>query len=250
MNKYFLFIGALFVLLLSGCEKKEDPQPLSQKCSASDYAQVTIGTQVWMAENYRCHKYDTESEAYKAGVKSVSISSVPVNTPYYTDNSKIKLPDYMNESHKEKLGYLYNWAAAVGVDDGTKQVENFTEPRQGICPNGWHIPTLTEWNTMINFIEVSEGKGIESAGKYLKATSGWNVNGNGVDSYGFAVLPSGFSYGTNILEIGFNANFWTATVGGSSKEKAYKRGFSYDSDRCSSDTYDKNIGQSVRCVKN
>lgn len=250
MNKHFLFIGALFVLLLSGCEKKEDPQPLPQRCSASDYVQVTIGTQVWMAENYRCYKYDTESEAYKAGVKSVSISSAQVYTPYFTEGSRIKLPDYMNESHKAKLGYHYNWAAAVGVADGLKQTENFTEPRQGICPNGWHIPTLAEWNTLIDFIGVSEGKGVDYAGKHLKTTSGWKDNGNGVDSYGFAVLPSGFSYGTNILEIGFNANFWTATVGGSSKEKAFKRNFTFDSDLCGVDTYDKNIGQSVRCVKN
>ncbi len=238
------------MLLLSGCEKKEDPQPLPQKCSASDYAQVTIGTQVWMAENYCCYKYDTESEAYKAGVKSVSISNEQVYTPYFADVSKVKLPDYMNESHRAKLGYLYNWAAAVGVADGLKQTENFTEPRQGICPNGWHIPTLAEWNTLIDFIEKSDGKGIASAGKYLKTTSGWNENGNGSDSYGFAVLPGGFSYATSIYQVGFLSHFWTATVGGSSKEKAFERTFAYDSDQCGSDPYDKNIGQSVRCVKN
>ncbi|MCQ2351759.1 MAG: hypothetical protein MJ003_07315, partial [Paludibacteraceae bacterium] len=58
-----------------------------EKCKASDYPQVTIGTQVWMAENYRCSRYDTESEAYKEGRYIIPTSGSLVYTPYYTEVS-------------------------------------------------------------------------------------------------------------------------------------------------------------------
>jgi uncharacterized protein (TIGR02145 family) len=75
-----------------------------------------------------------------------------------------------------------------------------------VCPNGWHLPTMTEWQTL------SSLDGASVAGKNLKTTTGWNKNG-GVDIYGFSALPAGhglistkgsMGYGG----IGSQANFW------------------------------------------
>ncbi|MCQ2361400.1 MAG: hypothetical protein MJ009_08020, partial [Paludibacteraceae bacterium] len=94
----------------------EPSAPTSEKCKASDYPQVTIGTQTWMAENYRCSKYDTESEAYNASWltdNTIPTSEDYTYTPYYTDasdKSKWKTSEYagnLTDEQIEKLGYLY-----------------------------------------------------------------------------------------------------------------------------------------------
>jgi len=54
------------------------------------------------------------------------------------------------------------------------------------CPSGWHLPNTTEWQTLVDF-----AGGDKNAGKALKATSGWNDNGNGTDKFGFTTLPGG-----------------------------------------------------------
>jgi len=53
------------------------------------------------------------------------------------------------------------------------------------CPNGWHVPNDSEWNTLLNFVG-STAPGIE-----LKSTLGWDSSGNGLDSIGFRALPGG-----------------------------------------------------------
>jgi len=79
------------------------------------------------------------------------------------------------------------------------------------CPNGWHLPTLEEWQKLINFVG-----GNKVAGKRLKAEIKWQeqhtetkegmgrsriitdqymVSGNGTDDYGFSALPYGGSSG-------------------------------------------------------
>jgi uncharacterized protein (TIGR02145 family) len=51
----------------------------------------------------------------------------------------------------------------------------------------------------------------------LKATSGWNSNGNGTDALGFAALPggNGNSYGT-FSNVGYYGYWWSATEYGAS----------------------------------
>jgi uncharacterized protein (TIGR02145 family) len=51
--------------------------------------------------------------------------------------------------------------------------------------DGWHLPTSTEWNTLIDYV------GHDVAGTKLKSTYGWYNNGNGTDDYGFCALPVG-----------------------------------------------------------
>jgi len=70
-------------------------------------------------------------------------------------------------------GRLYDWETAKKA-----------------CPVGWHLPTSTEWNVLLKYVDpdlVSNNYSIVG-GKKLRATSGWD-NGNGTDDYGFAALP-------------------------------------------------------------
>jgi len=60
------------------------------------------------------------------------------------------------------------------------------------CPSGWHLPLKEEWEALIAAVG-----GYATAGKYLKATSGWNdyegKSGNDEDKFGFSALPGGNS---------------------------------------------------------
>ncbi|MCQ2336143.1 MAG: hypothetical protein MJ010_03055 [Paludibacteraceae bacterium] len=213
-------------------------RPACQSALDADANWVQIGEQYWLKENTKCIEYDTESEAFEAGITTISTSSSSVYTPYYT------------ASTKEEYGYYYNWAAAVGVKNGQTQTEAFTGNRQGICPNGSHIPTVDEWNALKTFIETTDGKGKNMAGKHLKSnTPDWKGTKEHLDTYGFAALPTGYAIGSGVLSVGSSASFWTATPSKANGSDAYDRylGGSYDD----LDDYaiSKSGGRSVRCLR-
>ena len=56
------------------------------------------------------------------------------------------------------------------------------------CPSGWHVPSKDEWESMFEFVG-----GADSAGYYLKSKTGWEDGANGIDKFGFTVLPGGYS---------------------------------------------------------
>jgi uncharacterized protein (TIGR02145 family) len=59
-------------------------------------------------------------------------------------------------------------------------------------PAGWHAPTDSEWTTLFKQVGGTGTYGTDGdAGKHLMATSGWNGDSNGLDTYGFAGLPAG-----------------------------------------------------------
>ncbi|MCQ2336110.1 MAG: starch-binding protein [Paludibacteraceae bacterium] len=232
--------------------------------NGSSYSTVWIGGQNWMAENLRCDKYDTESEAYKEGryVVPTDVSTsedYDVYTPYYIDVSdkskwsehSAQYADNLTDAQVARLGYLYSWAAVVGVADGERQTTEFSGKRQGICPNGWHIPSRAEWQTLKDYIEKTDGKGSDTAGNHLKTTSGWYSNGNGLDSYGFAALPAGFYRGElRIYDTGGYTYFWTATPSEIDSGSAYLRSIFWKGDWLLDFADRKDRGQSVRCLRN
>jgi len=143
----------------------------------------------------------------------------------------------------DKYGRLYNLETAMKA-----------------CPKFycWHLPSYGEWGEAI----FDDGGGNKRAGKYLKATSGWNYDelgwsGNGTDYFGFAALPGGYgrslgsSYGVGILGM-----WWTASE--YSTDCAYEdysadcsdyRTMYYKSADMDSNSRDKTDLISVRCVQ-
>lgn len=67
----------------------------------------------------------------------------------------------------EKYGRLYTWSAAKEA-----------------CPEGWHLPTNAEFETLLKAVG-----GSSVAGTMLKSKKGWYDGGHGIDEYGFTVLP-------------------------------------------------------------
>lgn len=222
-------------------------------CQGNKYPTVYIGGKLWMAENLRATKYSVNSERQGA---DLSISTSSKTKPYYAITSdknnwitenEIKLSD----EQIGKLGILYNWAAAVGVEDGKNHVSNFTSTRQGICPDGWHIPTLTEWEDMRSQIEYLDGYGSGTAGTHLKTTTGWYEN-TGTDSYKFGALPAGQAEGVKVFKIGELAIFQSATLyRGQSTTAVSVAQLRYNDPALTCPGIStKNMALSVRCVKN
>jgi uncharacterized protein (TIGR02145 family) len=134
---------------------------------------VTIGKQVWMTENLNVEKFrngEPIPEAKTIGEWKAYSAANEAAWCFY-DNNPI---------NGEKYGRLYNWYAV-------------SDPR-GLCPTGWHVPSLEEWSQLTEFLG-----GVDKAGAKLKSKSGWstltfdedkmNQEGNGTNSSGFNALP-------------------------------------------------------------
>jgi len=99
----------------------------------------------------------------------------------------------------KKYGRLYNWLTAIGV-----------------CPEGWRLPANYEWEELLHYVDgTSETEGLyesKTAGKFLKAMSGWENDGNGTDNHGFSALPSGYgNFRGGFGGIGSLGTWWTSS---------------------------------------
>ena len=146
------------------------------------YKTVVIGNQTWMAENLN----------YADSVNALGIKG----RSWCYDN---------DPGHCEKYGRLYNWAAAMdSAGNFSSNAKNcgffskcfITEPIRGICPEGWHLPSRNELETLIKFAVGFNIAGKNYGGRVLKSQMGW-LEGNGTDGFGFAALPAGDRDGTN-----------------------------------------------------
>lgn len=197
------------------------------------YNTVTIGTQVWMAENLKTTKY-SNGDAIDNITDNATWIGLTTGAYCWYEN------DYTTYGNTN--GALYNWYA---VSDS-----------RNVCPTGWHVPSDAEWYTMENFVDPAINnpnaigyRGIDGGYK-LKATSGWNSNGNGIDTYGFSALPSGYRFidsGT-FGNLGSYAGLWS--VSEFDAAKAWRRTMRYDLSTIYRSEYDKRYGLSVRCIKN
>ena len=250
MKKQLFLLCVAFIIV--SCEKTSLPITDFEKstvtdCEGNEYATVKLGDQWWMAENLQCATYDTESK--KAGNTLALSGTTVVFTPFYvritattaSTGNGVNYSANLTSDQRAKIGYLYNWAAALGLDDG--QVDTvFVEKQQGICPDGWHIPSDEEWTTVINYIKK------ESDGRY-KTVTGWFDNNDPTKSDpAFAILPAGYAKARTINSLGFSACFLSST--GSDIRGVISRRFSYNDDVVMKYNEVKSYAISVRCVKN
>jgi uncharacterized protein (TIGR02145 family) len=128
------------------------------------------------------------------------------------------------------------------------------------CPKGWHLPSDKEWDKLLRFVDGNKDTNSpyesKTAGKYLKATSGWNdyegKSGNGEDKFGFSALPGGYSgLDDYFSSIGKFGGWWSSSEYNS--DCAYTRNIYYNDEYANYNCYG-NLGNtlfgfSVRCVR-
>ena len=193
------------------------------------YNTVTIGTQVWMAENLKTTKYNDGT-------------SIPLVTDA-TAWTNLSTPGYCwynNDAatYKDPYGALYNW---------------YTVNTGKLCPTGWHVPTDAEWTTLTDYLG-----GESVAGGKLKetGTTHWTTpNTDATNETGFTAFPGGERYSSGIFNgIGNYGNWWSATEV-SSADAWYRHLFNDNSSVYRGSLTEtvappsRNIGFSVRCVK-
>lgn len=196
------------------------------------YNTVLIGEQCWMKENLR-------------------IGVIMQGTENQSENGIIEKYCYNNNpANCLTFGGLYQWEEMMQY--------NFTPGSKGICPQGWHVPTDDDWKMLEGFADSEFGianlvwnetgwRGFD-VGKNLKSTSGWQSNGNGLNLFGFRVLPAGFrNESGSFSEIGTQSGYWSSSA--STEGKAWGRTLSYDQDKTGRFASDISGGRSVRCVR-
>jgi uncharacterized protein (TIGR02145 family) len=187
------------------------------------YNTITIGTQVWMAENLKTTKFD-DSTAIPLRLDNKDWKALFTPAYFCYDNDE--------NANINTYGALYNWYAVS---------------TNKLCPAGWHIPDDAEWTTLIKKLKGGE----RVAGGKLKetATTHWrSPNKRGTNTSGFTALPGGFRDSNGKFhDIGIYGGWWSKTE--TSETKAHYRGLLYDYGTVGSGESHKADGFSVRCIK-
>jgi len=217
---------------------------------ANHYDAVVFGNQIWMAQNLKVTHYPNGDPIPNVTDNSAWANLVDNNTDdaycYYNNNSGNEADTY---------GVLYTYAAAI-ADDWTKdKVEN-----QGICPDGWHLPTDIEWKQLEMFLGMSQSsaddmnwrgtnEGSKLAGNEPLWTNGALDSNAEFGVSDFVGLPGGHRRQASGVYsgLGGTSHWWSATEG--SNSTAYYRHLNKDNSGVHRLAYDKSIGFSVRCVK-
>jgi len=205
-----------------------------QDIDGNTYSVIIIGTQVWMAEDLKVTHYPNGD----------TIPNVTDNTAWGNladDNTSDAYCYYNNNTGGEAntYGALYTYAAAIGDNWARDNTAN-----QGVCPDGWHLPTDAEWTILTDYLG-----GTSVAGGKMKEIIHWNSPNTGADnSSGFSALPSGIrSNNGDFGYLGNVGNWWSATEFNSNN--TYHRYLYYISTEVFRLNSNKSRGYSVRCVR-
>jgi len=181
MKKFKLFV--LITIIFLACEDSMENDKDCPTCKTgtvtdidgNEYKTVKIGEQWWMAEDLKVTQY----------ADGTQLNHVPEESDWKFLSNEEKAYCYYDNNPDSKYGVLYTWSAATG----NFSIQENAEGVQGVCPDGWHIPSNLEYEALENFI-LEEGHPIIETGKPLKSLSGWDTN-NGTDEYGFNAFPGG-----------------------------------------------------------
>lgn len=203
------------------------------------YTTVSIGSQVWMAENLKSTKYRDGTEISRVTENAEWAALSSPGYCWYDNDSATYHGDY---------GILYNWYTVADTNS------------HELAPAGWHVPTDDEWTELVQYC-IAGGYNWDGTttgnkiGKSLAAITGWTASnfqgcvGNDTLSNnrtGFSALPGGCrDYNGTFYYIGSgNANgfWWSAT-------EVLCRHLNFNGPNLFRLTDFKERGYSVRCVR-
>jgi uncharacterized protein (TIGR02145 family) len=177
------------------------------------YHTVLIGTECWLKENLDIGTMipGSQDQTNGNGIEKYCYADDPDNCTTY--------------------GGLYQW------DEAMQYVT--TNGAQGICPTGWHLPTITEFDTL--------GPAVGTDGNALKREDQGSGAGKGTNTTGFSALLGGMRNNGNFGGSGELGGFWSSTEADATL--GYGRGVVWNESYCSLIYYYKVAGYSVRCMK-
>lgn len=182
---------------------------LTDSRDGKTYKTTVIGNQTWMAENLN----------YDAGDGSFCYD--------------------LAEVYCKKYGRLYTRNVAMQTKDNNLIV---SDPYQGICPDGWHIPSYDEFFELKEYVDAHNGD--EDIGKSLKSVE-WDSDSK--DAFGFSALGAGRHSGIGFGGKDGNAFFWSSKRDKSNGTNNY---WQISRNDLSTDWEFLDYAHSVRCIKN
>jgi uncharacterized protein (TIGR02145 family) len=210
-----------------------------QNTNVTPLSNVTIGTQIWSTSNL-------DVTNYRDGTPIPQVSD-----PSLWGNLTTGAWCYYNNDPTTGTTYgkIYNWYAVAGIHDNDPNT-----PNKSLAPTGWHVPSDTEWNTLINFLDPNANGGLtvpNVAGSAMKAigTTHWfSPNTGATNSSGFTGLPGGYRFvDGSYAGLGINGYWWSSSengVGG-----AWYRNLNFESTNATKIGQGKELGYSVRCIR-
>jgi len=178
----------------------------------NQYSPITIGTQVWMSENLKVTHAPDGSE---------------ITSYAYGDN----------DAYVDAYGRLYTWSVAM---NGETQ-----EKAQGICPNGWHIPSDEEFKVLEQYYGMTDSEA-NMTNTWRGSDVGTKFKSDDADGYRAKLSGRRTSTGSYSLLNVFEY-MWTSSEYG---DNAWRRCLDVNSDEIGRwNTFPKTYGFSVRCIK-
>ena len=188
----------------------------------NNYYSIKIGTQEWMRENLKTTKYRDGN----------LIANITDNTAW-SQLTTSAYCWYSNDiANKNTNGALYNWYT---VSDS-----------RGLCPTGWHVPSDTEWSTLVTTLGGTDVAGGKM--KIMGTTYWYGPNTVATNESGFTALGSGSRTDGSFSGI-LSSGLWWSSTPYTSSSNAYNQNMNYYSAGIYSSFPQVKDGNSVRCLK-
>jgi len=212
------------------CQPVPCPDMPTVTYSGQVYNTMMIGTQCWLKENLNVGvRLDIEFDQ----------SNNEIKEKYCYDNQ---------ESNCSTYGGLYQWAEAMNYQNGASNTQMWdplpTGKIKGLCPDGWHIPTLAEFTQLIDFLG-----GQDNAGDKMKEAGElhWNSGNTGTNESGFTGLGSGSQPGGSGNDLKVYTYYITSLE--ESNTLSWITGLISFTGSTFQSKRTKSFGQSIRCVR-
>ncbi len=184
-----------------------------------EYKTIEFNGQTWMAEN----------------LNFSDSSIVPLLEGHNTCYHEI-------ESECELFGRLYDRIAAMNDSrcDFKEDCDLGDGPIQGICPDGWHVLTYDEANSMISYV------GANNYARRIISAKGWGESVNGDNTYGLSFIAPGTRDGNNYDSKGGLAYYWVYRA---SIDQNYLFIHGTNETIATNDYNNQRLSLPVRCIK-
>lgn len=220
-------MAAMPLLVWHSCIIDTEGMNALSDIDGNKYVIKTIGTQKWITSNLKTTKFTDGTIIPMVSNKSKwMIPKEPAMCWY--DN---------NEDNKHIYGGLYNFYVIDTAFNGGKH----------LCPTGWHVPTLDDWDLLIEFLG-----GYSYAGDALKDME----RGSWMDPYfsinnaaNFSALPAGYRTGNGDFKELVNWAVWWSSTENTTTAASGVMIAQMNSSITINEKVSKNIGTSIRCVK-
>jgi uncharacterized protein (TIGR02145 family) len=254
MNKVYIFTFLTISVVVLSCKPKpvvvpKDPGPeyatIKDK-SGNSYKTLRIGSQTWMVENLNTIRYSDEIK------KNNIIISDSIRTLYPNDSSILHREALAKDNvsiYLDTLSYYWKYQGGTSTKDFGKLYTWFTIINRNVCPQGYRVPTESDWEKLINFLG-----GSEIAGGKMKSTdsSFWEQPSVGATNASYFNATGGgykteFANFINQLKFGF---YWSATEDNKFKDCAISYAFHAGTIKSYKVSKSKKAALSVRCISN